>query len=404
MKQGEPALVSDALLAERIFDGFGMHRHSAVIIEEGRVRGIVPQSEVPPGCSRHNLPPGALIAPGFIDVQVNGGGGILVNDHPTADGMRAIARAHRQFGTTSCLPTFITDIREKAQAAIAAARAAAGRDGVLGLHLEGPFINPARAGIHSREHIAVASLADLEWVSELAGCGASLITLAPECVPAGFIASLARASVIVAAGHTETALSTMNGAIADGLRAVTHLHNAMTPMLAREPGAVGAAFSDPRIFATLIVDGIHVDAAVVRASFAAMGAERIALITDAMPTVGGAREEFELNGRQIRLRDGRLTSDAGTLAGAHLDMATAVRLSVQLAAVSLEDALRSASLTPARLLGVAPERGTLIPGARADMVALDRELKVLTTWVSGVGMEHRAESRDRGGATGSPRA
>ena len=390
MKPAGHAFAGDALLAERVFDGYRMHHHSAVIIEDGRVSGIAPQSDVPAGYSRQSLPPHAILAPGFIDVQVNGGGGVLLNDDPSADGMRSIARAHRQFGTTSCLPTLITDVREKAQAAIAAARDAAGHDGVLGLHLEGPFINPARAGIHPPEQIAVASLADLAWLRELAGCGVSLITLAPECVPAGFVQSLVKASIIVAAGHTETTLATLNGAIADGLRAVTHLHNAMTPMRAREPGAVGAALSDPRLFATLIVDGIHVDAAVLRASFAAMGVERIALITDAMPTVGGQHDAFQLNGRTITLRDGRLSSDTGTLAGAHLDMATAVRLSVQLAAISLEDALRSASLTPARLLGLAPERGTLTAGAHADIVALDGELRVLATWVSGVGMEHGA--------------
>lgn len=387
MKPIERALASEALLADRIFDGYRMHRHSAVIVEDGRVRGIAPQSDVPASCPRRSLPSGAMLAPGFIDVQVNGGGGILLNDQPTADGMRSIARAHRRFGTTACLPTLITDTREIALAAIAAAKSAAGHDGVLGLHLEGPFINPARAGIHPPERIAAASLADLDWLGELAGCGVSLITLAPECAPAGFIRALAETPIVVAAGHTEASLSAMNRAIAEGLRGVTHLHNAMSPMLARQPGVVGAAFSDPRLFATLIVDGIHVDAAVVRATFAAMGAERIALITDAMPTVGGSLAEFQLSGRTIKLRDGRLSSEAGTLAGAHLDMATAVRLSVANAAVPLEDALRSASLTPARLLGLAPERGTLTTGAHADIVGLDSELRVLATWVSGVGME-----------------
>jgi N-acetylglucosamine-6-phosphate deacetylase len=301
--------------------------------------------------------------------------------------MRAIARAHRQFGTTGCLPTLITDTRETAHAAIAAAKTVAGRDGVLGLHLEGPFINPARAGIHPPEHIAAAELADLDWLCELAGCGASLITLAPECVPAGFVETLARADMIVAAGHTEASFSAVHRAIAEGLRGVTHLHNAMSPMLAREPGVVGAAFSDARLFASLIVDGIHVDPAVVRASFAALGAERIALVTDAMPTVGTALDEFQLNGRTIRLRNGRLTSEAGTLAGAHLDMGSAVRLCIENAAVSLEDALRCASLTPARFLGLDPERGTLLAGAHADIVALDCDLQVLNTWVAGVAIE-----------------
>lgn len=377
-------MAGEALLADRIFDGYRMHRQSAVLVENGRISGVAPQANLPEGYRCKTLPFGALLVPGFIDVQVNGGGGVLLNDQPTADGMRAIARAHRQFGTTGCLPTLITDTREAVQAAIAAARTAAGHDGILGLHLEGPFINPARAGIHPPERIATAALADLEWLREFSACGAPLITLAPECVPEGFIKALASAGIVVAAGHTEASFTVMDRAIAEGLRGVTHLHNAMSPMLAREPGVVGAAFSHARLFTSLIVDGIHVDAAVVRASFAAVGAERILLITDAMPTIGTTLDEFKLMGRSIKLRNGRLTSEAGTLAGAHLDMACAVRTAVECAAVPLEDALRCASLTPARFLGLDPERGTLLPGAHADIVALDSDLRVLNTWVAGV--------------------
>ena len=186
----------------------------------------------------------------------------------------------------------------------------------------------------------------------------------------------------------------MNRAVEDGLTGITHLHNAMPSMQAREPGVVGVALSDPRIFASLIVDGLHVDAIVVRATFAAMGADRVALITDAMPTVGTTADEFQLFDRTIKLRDGRLTSDSGTLAGAHLDMASAVRIAVQSAAVPIEDALRSASLTPARFLGIADQRGALTAGARADIVALGSAFEVLDTWVGGVPGETNAP-RDR---------
>lgn len=360
------------------------------MIDRDVVLGVTPIADVPDDWTRRAVQPGAMLAPGFIDLQVNGGGGVLLNDEPTPDGMRAIARAHRRFGTTACLPTLITDTREKARATIAAAKVAAGEDGILGLHLEGPFISPARAGIHLPERIASAGPSDLDWLCEIASCGSSLVTLAPECVPSGFIGALARAGIRVSAGHTEANATVMTRAVEDGLSGVTHLHNAMPSMQAREPGVVGVALSDRRISASLIVDGIHVDAIVVRATFAAMGADRIALITDAMPTVGMTADEFPLFERTIKLRNGRLTSNSGTLAGAHLDMASAVRIAVHGAAVPVDDALRSASLTPARFLGIADRRGTLSAGSRADIVALDSAFEVLDTWIGGVSSETNA--------------
>ena len=195
--------IGHAILADRIFDGHGWHADAAVLIREGRIASVDHRSRVPAEWSRTQLPPGAFLAPGFIDLQVNGGGGVLLNDQPTADGMRAIARAHRRTGTTACLPTLITDTREQVRAAIAAARSAAGRDGVLGLHLEGPFISPRRPGVHRPDRIAQPAAGDLEQLCELAGAGASLVTLAPECVPAGFVRTLASSGVRVSIGHSE---------------------------------------------------------------------------------------------------------------------------------------------------------------------------------------------------------
>jgi N-acetylglucosamine-6-phosphate deacetylase len=326
---------------------------------------------------------GAFLAPGFIDLQVNGGGGVLLNDRPTADGMRAIARAHRRYGTTACLPTLITDTREQMRAAIAAAGAIAGRDGILGVHLEGPFISPKRPGVHRPDLIRQPDRDDLEELCELAGAGRSLVTLAPECLPAGFVRTLASAGVRVSIGHSEASAAVVLQAIAEGATGVTHLFNAMPPLSAREPGIVGAALAERRLTAGLIVDGIHVDPVSVRAAFAAKGCERIALVTDAMPTVGASLTRFDLMGRTVTLADGRLTTDTGTLAGAHLDMATAVRNAVTLAQLPREDALRAASLTPAQFLGLEHERGALIPGARADLVALTDDVRVVATWVGG---------------------
>ncbi|HEX3945576.1 MAG TPA: N-acetylglucosamine-6-phosphate deacetylase [Rhizomicrobium sp.] len=375
--------VRQAVLAERIFDGFGWHDSAAVLIQHGRVQEICTANTVLSGCQVQQLPAGSILAHGFIDLQVNGGGGVLLNDTPTPEAMRAIARAHRPFGTTALLPTLITDTREKAIAAIAAAKEAAGSDGVLGLQMEGPFLNPARAGVHRKPFIANAEMRDLDWLLALADAGHSMITLAPECVPQGFIHALVSRGIRVCAGHSEAGTEVMQGAIAEGLTGVTHLFNAMPPFAGRAPGIIGTALSDPRVIAGIIVDGLHVDPVSVRAAFAAKGEHGIALVTDAMPTVGASATSFDLLGTNVSVRDGRLVTDEGTLAGAHLDMASAVRNAVHLAHIPLEHALISASRTPARFLGIDHECGMLIPGVRADLVALSCELTVLATWVAG---------------------
>ena len=384
-RDNPPITDRHAVLADRVFDGYGWQTEAAVLIRDGRIAGLGTWGEVPADWPKTRLPAGAVLAPGFIDLQVNGGGGVLLNDQPTADGMRVIARAHRRFGTTACLPTLITDTREKVRTAIASARSVAGRDGVLGLHLEGPFISPKRPGIHRPDRIAQPGAGDLEELCELGGAGRSLVTLAPECVPAGFVRTLASSGARISIGHSEASAAVVTQAVADGATGVTHLFNAMPPLSAREPGIVGAALAERRLTAGLIVDGIHVDPVSVRTAFMAKGADRIALVTDAMPTVGTSLDRFELMGRTIRLAAGRLTSEEGTLAGAHLDMASAVRNAVRLAQLPLEDALRAALLTPARFLGLDNERGALVSGAHADLVALDQELRVIATWVDGSG-------------------
>ncbi len=374
---------SYAILADRVFDGYRWRLEAGVLIRDGRIVGLGTWGEVPSDWPQTRLPAGAVLAPGFIDLQVNGGGGVLLNDQPTVDGMRAIARAHRKFGTTACLPTLITDTREQMRSAVAAARSIGGRDGILGLHLEGPFISPKRPGIHRPDRIAQPRAGDLEELCELAGAGRSLVTLAPECVPAGFVRALAAAGVRISIGHSESSAPVVMQAIADGATGVTHLFNAMPPPRAREPGIVGVALAEHRLIAGVIVDGIHVDPVLVRAAFMAKGDTRIALVTDAMPTVGTSLDRFELMDRTIKLHDGRLTAEDGTLAGAHLDMASAVRNTVKLIGLSLESALSAASKIPARFLGLDNERGVLVPGARADLVALDKDLTVVATWVDG---------------------
>jgi N-acetylglucosamine-6-phosphate deacetylase len=382
--QDNPSIAGGhAILADRVFDGHIWHRHTAILIRDGGLVGLAPWGEVA-DWGQTRLPAGVLLAPGFIDLQVNGGGGVLLNDQPTADGMRAIARAHRRFGTTACLPTLISDAPERMRAAIKAARSIGGRDGILGLHLEGPFISPQRPGVHRADRITQPGAGDLEQLCELADAGQSLVTLAPECVPAGFVRTVAATGVRVAIGHSEATADAVAQAVSDGATGVTHLFNAMPPFSARAPGIIGAALSERRLTAGVILDGIHVDPVSIRAAFAAKGADRIALVTDAMPTVGSSIDRFELQGRTVHLANRRLTTETGTLAGAHLDMVSAVRNAVTLAQLPLEDALRAASLTPARFLGLDDERGVLRPGARADFVALTPELSVVATWLGGI--------------------
>jgi N-acetylglucosamine-6-phosphate deacetylase len=367
-----------AIVAPRLFDGAALRGPAALLHENGRIVALTPPGHVPAGAVVETLPADTLLAPGFIDVQVNGGGGTLFNDRPTLDGARAIMQAHERFGTTSCLPTLITDSRDAMARAVAAAREGAAASGFLGVHLEGPFLNPARKGVHREDLIAAIETGNLDLLG-----GARLVTLAPEHAPRGFIRALAERGVTVAAGHTEASADQMRRAADEGLTGLTHLFNAMPPLQGRAPGPVGAAFADERLFAGIICDGLHVDSTSVRAAWRALGAERLMLVTDAMPSVGAAVDRFILSGREIRLVDGRLVTADGTLAGAHLDMAGAVRNAVRLCGIPLADALRMASATPARFLKLDDRLGQLAPGHAADMVALDGGLSVTGVWRRG---------------------
>lgn len=368
--------------ADRVFDGDALHHDAAVLVAEGTISALAPASEVPAGTPVERLPAGAWLAPGFIDVQVNGGGDVLFNDEPTPEGIAAIAAAHRRFGTTALLPTVITDKPEVLARAIAAVRdAMPAQPSVLGIHVEGPFISPARPGVHARSALRRPGPADLALLTSLKS-GVTLVTLAPEEVPAGFVASLARAGVRVSLGHSVATYDETRAAIADGLTGFTHLFNAMRPLASRDPGPIAAALETPGCWYGLIVDGEHVHPAVLRLALRGLG--RPMLVTDAMPPVGGRRGAFKLYGEDIEVRAGRCCRRDGTLAGAMLDMASAVRNCVRLLGVELPRALHMASTAPAEFLGLGDRLGRLRPGARADMVALEPgDVRVLRTWVRG---------------------
>jgi N-acetylglucosamine-6-phosphate deacetylase len=371
-----------AVAADTVFDGETVHRDCAVVIDGAAILALVPRRDLPAAIPVHDTPEGSWLAPGFIDAQVNGGGDVLFNDAPTVEGIAAIVAAHRRFGTTSLLPTLISDSADKMRAAAAAVNAALGvMPEVLGIHFEGPFLSPERAGVHDRSMIRPPAAGDLDLLTACRG-GVTLVTLAPEWVPAGFVASLAAAGVRVALGHSMATYAETRTALAAGLTGFTHLFNAMRPMAAREPGPIAAALEEKGAFYGLIVDGEHVAPAMLR--LALRGAGEAMLVSDAMPPVGGARREFDLAGKRIAVSGGRCTTADGTLAGSQLDMASAIRNCVRLLGLTLPEALRFATAVPAVFLGVADRLGRLAPGYRADIVALEPiEIRVLATSVAG---------------------
>ena len=371
-----------ALTGARVFDGAHILEGCAVVIKNGRILAVPHERDLGADMERRRIE--GLLAPGFIDVQVNGGGGVLFNDARNVDGLRTIAAAHRAYGTTGLLPTFITDTRERMAEAMDAVRdaLAARVPGVLGIHVEGPFINPERKGVHNPAFMRPMEEEDIAILTSLKG-GRTLVTLAPERTGMDAVARLASAGVLLCAGHTAGDYATIMEACRHGLRGFTHLYNAMPPLAGRDPGPVGAALDSQDTWCGLIVDGHHVSAAALRIAIAAKGPERMMLVTDAMSVTGTDLASFKLHGRTIYRKDGRLTTDDGTLAGSDLDMAGAVRNTVQGLGLSLPDALRMASLHPAAFLKLDHELGRIAPGYRASLVLLDEDLQVRDTWIDG---------------------
>lgn len=362
-----------------VFDGATMHAGAALVVEDGRVVAIGPET----AGERVELG-GGVLAPGFVDLQVNGGGGVMLNDQPSLEGIAAICAAHGRLGTAGLLPTLITDRPEVTRAAVAAGVAAVGRvPGFLGLHLEGPHLDPRRKGAHDPALIRPMEAADLELLAEAAGrLPALLVTVAPESVTEAQIAALSAAGVVVSLGHSDCGAGTARAAIGAGARVVTHLFNAMSQLGNREPGLVGAALDAEGVQAGLIADGVHVAVESMRVALAAKrGADGIFLVTDAMAVAGTDLDGFELNGRRILRRDGRLTLADGTLAGADIDFAGALRVLVGQVGVPLAAALRMATAGPAGVIGA--QAGRLVPGGSADLVHLDGDLVLRGVWRGG---------------------
>jgi N-acetylglucosamine-6-phosphate deacetylase len=369
------------IAAPQLFDGTAMQGPALVTVSSGLVERVS-FDEAQPG-TMTTLPDDAILAPGFVDVQVNGGGGVLLNDEPTENGVRRIVEVHRRTGTTGCLPTLITDSTDVIERLAAIAPAASQIPGVLGFHLEGPALNKARKGIHLDSHIRVPNVRDLAAMKSFGSCGRSIVTLAPECVPPSLIDDLLKAGLRISVGHSDAAAIQIRQAVERGVTGVTHLFNAMSQLTAREPGAVGVALDDERLFAGIICDGLHVDPASLRIAIRCKGRDRLMLVTDAMALVGTDQRSFLLQGRRITLQGERLVSPDGTLAGAHLTMMQAVRNATAWLGIGIADALTMASRTPATFLGLGSKLGSIAPGYRADLVAFNSKFEVIETWVAG---------------------
>ena len=371
------------LIGARIFDGERMLDDHAVVIDGARIVAVTSHAERPRDALELELD-GGILSPGFIDVQVNGGGGALFNADPSAATVARIAAAHRRHGVIGLMPTLVTDAPEKmAQAIDAIATARKTGPAALGLHLEGPFLDPKRKGAHPSQYIREMQPADLHLVAG-ANCGALMMTLAPNRVAPAEVRALAERGVLVSLGHSEASYEEAMAALEAGARAFTHLFNAMSPLVGRAPGMVGAALASPESFVGIIADGHHSHPASLRIALAAKRHDRFMLISDAMPPAAGGPDSFQLQGRTVTRKNGCLRLDDGTLAGSVLTMDEAVRYAVRALDLDLIDALAMATRVPAEFLRRDHDLGRIAPGFLASLVHLDDDFRVRETWVEGV--------------------
>ena len=377
-----------AIQVPALFDGEKMLERRCIVVEGQHVVASLRKEDVPDGIPVTVLDKG-VIAPGFVDLQVNGGGGVLFNNSPTAESIDVITASHRTSGTTAMMPTFISDTAQNQKLAVAAIRIAqaAGNKGVLGIHLEGPFFDVARRGAHRADMIRKPDSVDLEWLWSLDDLQ-TIVTLAPEHICAGQIQSLADAGILVCAGHSNASYQQIESAVDEGLRGFTHLYNAMSPLTSREPGVVGAALHFDKTWAGIIADGHHVHAAAIKLAHTAKPRGKLYLVSDAMASVNSDKADFELYGGIIREENGRLINADGVLAGSAIGMIDAVRHCNTHVGIPFEECLRMASLYPAQFIRRDDEFGRIAPGFRADFVHFDDNFRVLGTWVAGT---YRAE-------------
>lgn len=378
--------MATALTNARIFDGHDWHQDKCLLIDDGKVAGLLIKTDIPAD-TRLVDAAGLIIVPGFIDLQVNGGGGVMLNDERSVDGIRQICAAHAKFGTTALLPTLITDTPEITASAIEAGLKAKAEKvpGFLGLHLEGPHLSVVRKGTHHPELIRPMEDTDLQRLLAIGGSfDALMITIAPENTTQEQVRALDDSGFIVSLGHTNATYDIVKDYVAAGAQTVTHLFNAMSQIENRAPGLVGATLDLGELSTGIIADGFHVHPAVIDLALRAKrGPGRIFLVTDAMSSIGTDLTGLTLNGRQIFRKDGRLTLADGTLAGADIDMLSSVLYVHRKLGLEFEEAVRMASLYPAKTAHVADRKGRLMSGYDADFVVLNKDYQLQHTWIGG---------------------
>jgi len=369
-----------------IFDGFNRHLNSALIIMNGKVVEIIPEEKVDPSTDQIVLA-GGLLTPGFVDLQVNGGGGVLFNDNPSLENLKTICEAHAKLGTTSMMPTLISDSPEVHKRAISVIIDALYYPikGLVGLHLEGPHLAVARKGAHEERFIRPMKELDCLELESLANKVRNLmLTIAPEAVLPQQITRLSNAGAVISLGHTDCTFNQAADAVDAGATCATHLFNAMSPFGSREPGLVGAVLNSGKLFSGIIADGFHVNKISINLALQAKKAPgALFLVSDSMSTVGSEQTHFFLNDRLITRSQGKLILEDGALAGADISLSDAVRYMVNEVGILQDDAIRMASLIPAKVLGMESEIGCLMPDAQADFLWMKNDLAIEKVWVGG---------------------
>lgn len=376
-----------ALIGARIFTGDHFLDNHSVIIHKDRIENIIPTTEVSADIFKIDLN-GGVLAPGFIDLQVNGGGGKFFTNTPNLSAINNILDAHRSKGTTSLLPTLISEGVAPHQAGVTAVKTAiaAGFKGVLGIHIEGPFFSAEKRGAHAEKFIREITKADIDWLKTINTHDLKfLLTLAPETIPQGIIHQLSQSGILVFAGHTNATYEQTLTALGEGLHGFTHLYNAMRPTTARDPGVVGAALENNHSWCGIILDGHHVHPAVARAA-CRLKKDKLFLVSDAMATVGSKDKSFLLydeNIAEIAGASPKLVTQQGKLAGSAIGLIDAVRYATVDVGLELAKSLRMASLYPACCLQLDHQLGKIQPGYRADLVHFTENFGVTSTWVAG---------------------
>lgn len=373
------AYINGRVLAEGRFN-----EGLTVLVKDGMIEGFAPKNQAVAESVRTVDLKGEYVLPGFIDTQVNGGGGVLFNDSPDMAGIQTMAKAHWQFGSTGFLPTLISDELDVIRQGVSAVEEAIdqGIPGVLGIHIEGPFLAHDRRGVHDARKLQQLSNEIVNALEPVKN-GRSVLTLAPETVAPAMIRALSEKGFIVCAGHSNASHEQVNVAVQQGLRGFTHLFNAMSQLGVREPGVVGAALDDNSTWCGVIADNHHVSPVSLRIAYQCKGPEKLMLVTDAMPPVGSSQNEFSLLGKKVTVSEGVCRDSDGTLAGTALDMASAVRNIIEDTGCSLAEASIMASAGPAAFLDLCDDRGTIEVGKRADLVFANEQLEMCATLIGG---------------------